>query len=368
MSPMGRVLTICALVLAALAAAPAAQARAPDGFFGAMWDREALRAPQAEQDAQWALMKQSGVETVRTVFWWSQAQFAAGQPIDFEETDLIVARAARYDLELLPLVMNTPEWARRVPGEFGSPPEHVSDYTAYLRALVLRYGPAGSFWDQHPELPRHPVRDWQIWNEPHLDFYWSTKGRRKNAWAPEYARMLKASKRAIEAIDPGATIVLAGLADFAWDHLDRLNRWKIRRHFDVAALNLFTGRPKLLIKGVYKFRRALRRGREAGRPIWVTETTWPAGKQRVPIPDPPWQRAWYTTDSGMADRLRGAYRLAARFARRLRIGRVYWYTWSSAYRDGDLFDYAGLVRYAGGEFEPRPALEAYAAIARRLGR
>ena len=41
-------------------------------------------------------------------------------------------------------------------------------------------------------------------------------------------------------------------------HLDRLNRSRIRRHFDVAALNLFTGRPKLLIKGINRFRAALR--------------------------------------------------------------------------------------------------------------
>ena len=369
MSPMPRALISCAAALAAVfVVVPAAQARVPERFFGVMWDREATKAPEAEQDAQWALMARSGVKTVRTVFWWSKAQFSAGQPFDFDETDGIVARAARHDLQLLPLVMNTPEWARLVPGEFGSPPKHVSDYTAYLRALVLRYGPAGSFWDEHPELPRRPLREWQIWNEPHLNFYWSTKGRRKNAWVPEYARLLKASKQAIEAIDPGATIVLAGLADFAWDHLDRLNRFRIRRHFDVAALNLFTGRPKLLIKGVYKFRRALRRGREGRKPLWVTETTWPAGKERVPVPDPLWQRAWYTTDSGMAGRLRGAYRLGARFSARLRLGRMYWYTWSSAYRDGDLFDYTGLNRYQGGEFEPRPALAAYSDVAHRLGR
>jgi hypothetical protein len=369
MSPMPRVLiAFAAALVAAVAVAPAAQARVPERFFGAMWDREATKAPEAEQDAQWALMAQSGVKTVRTVFWWSRAQFTAGQPFDFDETDRIVARAARHDLNLLPLVMNTPEWARLVPGEFGSPPERVSDYTAYLRALVLRYGPAGSFWDEHPELPRRPQREWQIWNEPHLNFYWSTKGRGKNAWVPEYARLLKASKQTIKAIDPGATIVLAGLADFAWDHLDHLNRFKIRRLFDVAALNLFTGRPRLLIKGVYKFRRALRRGREGRKPLWVTETTWPAGKGRVPVPDPLWQRAWYTTDAGMASRLRGAYRLGARFSARLRIGRMYWYTWSSAYRDGDLFDYTGLNRYQGGEFEPRPALAAYSAVARRLGR
>ncbi len=262
---------------------------------------------------------------------------------------------------MLPVVQSSPGWAAEIPDRYGSPPKRPSDYTAYLRALVLRYGPAGSFWDEHPELPRRPQREWQIWNEPHIDFYWSTKGRRKNSWAPGYARLLKESKRAIEAIDPGATIVLAGLADFAWDHLDRLNRFKIARHFDVAALNLFTSRPKLLIKGVKRFRQALRRGGEGRKPLWITETTWPAGKERVPLPGPLWQRAWYTTDTGMAGRLRGAYRLAARFSGRLGIGRMYWYTWSSAYRDDDLFDYAGLVRYRGGEYEPRPALAAYAA-------
>jgi hypothetical protein len=368
MSPMPRVLIACAAALAAVfAVVPAAQARVPERFFGAMWDREATKAPEAEQDAQWALMAQSGVKTVRTVFWWSRAQPSAGQPFNFTETDAIVALAARHDVKLLPIVMSTPRWAAKVP-EYGSPPERVTDYTAYLRALVARYGPAGSFWDEHPELPRRPQREWQIWNEPHLDFYWSTKGRRRNAWAPEYARLLKASKRAIKGVDAGATIVLAALADFAWNHLDRLNRSRISRYYDVAALNLFTARPRLLIKGVYKFRRALRRGGAGRKPIWVTETTWPAGKDRVPIPEPVWQRAWYTTDSGMAGRVRSTFKLAARFARRLRIGRIYWYTWSSAYRDGDLFDYTGLVRYRGGEFEPRPALAAYSDVAHRLGR
>lgn len=369
MSPMLRVGTIFALVMAAFVAAPAAQARTPDGFFGAMWDRDATNAPEADQDAQWALMRSSGVETVRTVFWWSRAQRSDRAQVDFTDTDALIGRAARHDIKLLPVVLGTPGWAARQPGVHGSPPKRVSDYTAYLRVLIARYGPSGAFWDEHPELPRRPQREWQIWNEPHLDFYWNTKGRGDNAWAPEYARLLKASKRAIDAADPGATVVLAGLADFAWDHFDRINRSKIARHFDVAALNLFTGRPGLLIKGVSRFRRALRGAGVSRKPIWVTETTWPAGKKRVPVPTPLWQRAWYTTDTGMADRVRGAYKLGARYSKRLGLKRIYWYTWASAYRDGDLFDYAGLVRYReGGEFESRPALAAYSAIARRLGR
>jgi hypothetical protein len=365
MPSMSRALAATAIAAALLGGAvPAASAAPPYGFYGVMWDRAATRAPAAEQDQQWALMAQSGVESVRTVFSWARAQPTAGTAPDLSATDELVALAARHGIDLLPIVIDTPDWAADRPGP-GAPPGHVNGYTAFLRSLVLRYGPTGSFWVERPDLPRRPLRDWQIWNEPHLGFYWSTEGRSRNAWAPEYARLLKASKQAIEGVDRGATIVLGALADFAWRHLDRLNRYRIRRHFDVAALNFFTSRPKNVLKGVRFFRRALRRGNERRKPIWITETTWPAAKERVPEPGPAWQRAWYTTDEGMASRLRALYRSAARNRARFRLNRVYWYTWASAYSDGDLFDYAGLNRYDGSVFEPRPSLDAFAAVARR---
>ena len=119
-----------------------------------------------------------------------------------------------------------------------------------------------------------------------------------------------------------------------------------------------------MIRGVRLFRRAMRRGDARRKPVWLTESTWPAGKGRVSRPQAAWQRAWYTTDDGMAKRLGSIYSLAAKNRRKLRIGRVVWYTWSSAYRDNDLFDYGGLIRFSGGEYEQRPALAAYAASAR----
>jgi hypothetical protein len=347
----------------ALLGAPAAESKVPDGFYGVMWDRAATRAPAGEQEQQWALMAQSGVQTVRVVVSWAKAQPVEGNRPDLSATDELVALSARHGIELLPIVLDTPAWAARNPGA-GAPPAHIGAYTAFLRTLVLRYGPTGAFWDEHPELPRLPVRAWQVWNEPHLGAYWKTGG----DWARGYARLLKASKPAIESVDPGATVVLAGLADFAWKHLARLNRHRIRRYFDVAALNFFTSRPANVMKAVRLLRRALRRGGARRKPVWITETTWPAGQGRVPVPAAAWQRDWYTTDEGMARRVRQLYALAARNRRRLRIGRVYWYTWASAYDDGDLFDYAGLNRYSGGDFSSRPALEAYAASARRLQR
>jgi hypothetical protein len=353
-----------ALLLAWSPVAAHAKRTAPRGFYGVMWDRAATDASPVDQDTQWGLMASSGVESVRTVFNWARAQPEPGVT-DFSYTDGIVALAATHNIQLVPVVRTAPPWAKLNPFQPGSPPKNTSDYSVFLTALINRYGPSGSFWVAHPELPKRPVRTWQIWNEPHLNIWWNTDGRRSTAWAPEYARLLKAASTAVRAADPGATVVLAALADFAWDHLARLNRFKIRRYYDVAAINLFTARPKFVMRGVRMFRRVMRRGGAARKPVWLTESTWPAGKGRVSRPATAWQRAWYTTDNGMAARVRDIYKLAIKNRRRLRIGRVVWYTWSSAYADNDLFDYSGLVRYSGGAFDQQPALAAYAASAKR---
>jgi hypothetical protein len=359
------VLTAATLVLLSAWSQPAlAKREVPRGFYGVMWDRDATDAPAVDQEAQWALMARSGVESVRVVFSWAQAQPEPGVT-DFTATDAVVALAVSHGIKLVPVVRTTPVWAMADPPVLGAPPAHPSDYAAFMTALIGRYGPSGSYWVEHPELPKAPLRVWQIWNEPHLKVWWNTSKRGANAWAREYAELLKSSKAAIDAADPGATVVLAALADYAWQHLARLNRFKIGRYYDVAAINLFTARPGYVIRGMRYFRHFMARGGAARKPLWLTEATWPAGKGRVARPVAAWQRSWYTTDQGMAKRVRKIYDVTARYRRKLRIGRVVWYTWASAYAADDLFDYSGLVRFSGGEYEQRPALAAYAASARR---
>ena len=367
MPRMQRLFILLAAALALLSIAPpalAAKRKVPRGFFAVMWDRAATDAPAPDQEQQWALMARNGVESVRTVFSWARAQPQPGVT-DFSYTDQIVGLAAGHNIRLVPVVRTAPPWAKRNAFVPGSPPKNSSDYAVFLTALIERYGPNGSYWAEHPEIPKLPVRTWQIWNEPHLNIWWNTDGRSRNAWAREYARLLRTAKLAIDAADPGATVVLAALADYAWDHLARLNRFRINRYYDVVAINLFTARPGFVMRGVRLVRRVMRRGGAARKQVWLTEATWPAGKGRVSRPTAAWQRSWWTTDSGMATRVRGIYELAAENRRRLKIGRVVWYTWSSAYADNDLFDYAGLIRFSGGEYEQRPALAAYAASARR---
>jgi hypothetical protein len=361
---VNRLFLLLAIGISLLAAAPAAEAakrKVPHDFYGVMWDGAATRAPDLQQATLWDLMVRSGVEAVRTEFSWAAAQPVGGEPPSFVATDRVVALAAARDITVLPIVMRTPAWAASDPGRgFASPPARTEDYVAYLQALVRRYGPQGSFWLERRDLPYRPLREWQVWNEPHLTYYWDGDG----DWASEYSELLRASNSALKGSDPGSVTVLAGLADFVWNHLDRLYHAGIRGHYDVAAVNFFTRNPALVLRGLRFVREALRRGGEPRKRMWLTETTWPASKGRVDKPRAGWQRQWETTDRGMARRLTSFYTLAARFRRRLRLDRVYWYTWASAYRDVDLFDYAGLIQYADGSFTPQRALSAYARSAR----
>jgi hypothetical protein len=351
-------------LLALLAAAPAAEAakrKVPHGFYGVMWDRAGPFTSEPAQEEQWGLMARSGVESVRTVFSWAGAQPDPGGPIGFEATDVVVGQAARHGQRLLPVVLWAPDWARLYPEQDGSPPAREDEYAAYLTALVGRYGPEGTFWNEHPELPRRPVRDWQIWNEPHLDFYWQTPD---GPWAPAYARLLQAAHDAVDAADPGAKVVAAALADYAWRHLERIYDQGGGGSFDVAAINFFSSSPRNVLKALRFVRRVMRANGDRSKPIWLTEVTWPAAKGRDK-PGAGWQRAWIQTDRGTARRVTQAYGLLARNRREVGLGRVFWYTWSSGFRAGDLFDFGGLIRLRDGDFDPRPALSAYRRSARR---
>jgi hypothetical protein len=352
--------TLVLVLLLVAAPAEAAKRRVPQGFFGVMYDRGVAGAPEGDQDAQNALMARSGVESARVVFSWAAAQPQPGTAPDLSATDALVARMTRRGIRVLPIVISTPLWARQYPDKDASPPLNPNDYGAYLRALVGRYGPTGSFWSEHPELPRRPLREWQIWNEPHLEGFWASSG----PWQDSYTDLLQAAHDAVKQADPGAKVVLASLADYSTRHLQKIYDAGGRGLFDVMAMNLYTAKPRNEVTGVRNVRRVLRRNHNSKLPVWLTEIAWPAAKGRD-TPRAKWQRAWYQTDAGMANRVTQAYDALVKYRRSIGLGRVYWYTWSSGYKRGDLFDFGGLNSYNGTVFKARPALRAYQRSARR---
>jgi hypothetical protein len=364
-----RIFIVPWLLVAALvggsAAASASARGVPQGFYGAVYDGAVTHATPQVQDAQFGQMAEAGVESVRTVFSWADAQPTAGGAVDFSRTDQVVALAAAHGMSLLPVVIYTPTWARADASTAASPPKHAGDYAAYVRALAGRYGSTGSFWSEHPELPRRPVTYWQIWNEPHLRLYWNA-----SHWQRGYGALLRASHAALRSTDPSGRVVLAGLTGFAWDALQSLYaQGHVKGAFDVAGLQTYTGSAPNLLRAVQLFRKVLARHGAASMPLWLTEMGWPAAKGRLRVPS--YQRTIATTDQGMATRLTSGYALLAakHRARSVRVSRVYWYSWATPYvRSSNpgtgIFRFAGLLRFKGDVFTREPAYRAYVRSAR----
>src|SRR4051812_26170494 len=98
------------------------------------------------------------------------------------------------------------------------------------------------------------------------------------------------------------------------------------------------------------------------KPLFVTELSWTAAKGKTHVTFGNEQ-----TESGQAKRLASAYTMLAKQRRRLRVERVYWYSWMSYDRDQFYpFDYAGLVRLHGSKVSEKPAFKAYRRTALKL--
>ena len=355
---MKRLAIVLVALSALLVAAPADARSVPRGWLGVQAD-----GPLTEKGnpfgGEWDLMAASGVQSVRVAFDWREAQPAEGGPISFAATDATVAAAAARRLPVLPVVHRTPDWAAARPGKRGAAtPRGTQAYTAFLTALVGRYGPSGSLWSEQPGLPRMAIRDWQIWNEPNLTRYWSTQ-----PFARSYVRLLRASRRALRAADPGSRTILAGLPNESWIALRKVYKAHGRRGFDAVSLHPYTGRPRNVIRLIELARREMRRYGDTRKPVWLTELSWPASKGKTKGAP-----GFVTTERGQASRLELALRLLARARTRLRIERVVWYTWLSRDESGSAFNWSGLRRVRGDRLRTARSLRVYRAAARRLER
>lgn len=363
------------VLLGAVTTAPAAAATrtVPEGWLGVVVDGALIGTDAARYEGEFDRMAAAGVESVRTAFYWNEVQpypdaatvpqgqggslrSVAGVPTDFSRLDQFVAAAAKRRLKVLPVVHRTPAWAALSPNDLASGPTDETAYAAFLTALVKRYGPRGSLWRERKGLPRVPIRDWQIWNEPDLLGYWNVQ-----PFAPTFVPLLRRADRALKAADPGSRTILAGLTNRSFISLRRIYQAGGRGSFDAVALHPYTDKPRDVVRLVELSRAEMNRRGDRRLPVWVTELSWPAALGKVRSP-----RGFETTDRGQVIRMREGIRLLAAARRRLRIERVMWYTWLSSARGENVFEYAGLRRESSGRFVSAPSLAEYQRIARRL--
>jgi hypothetical protein len=352
-----RITTALLVALALAAAAPAAAKRVvPRGFFGVSAGG-VIFDPRTDVPLEFDRMASVGVESVITDFAWSVEQPRPGTPPDFSRTDPIVMQAARHRLPVLAVVVFAPPWGAVDPSNLASPPK-PKPYAAYLRAAIGRYGPHGSFWRAHPHVPRDPVRDWQVWNEPSHAGFWSMQ-----PFAKRYVALLRVAHRAIKGADPGARVVLAGLVYDSWTQLRELYAAGAKGYFDAVSLHPYTLELKNVIEVLRRDRAVLDAHGQRRVPMLVTELSWPSSVGHTHS-----RYGYEVTEKGQAAKLRAAFPRLAALRRRLGIERVYWFSWLTADADPYYpFDYAGLRKLTkNGPPKSKPAYFAYREAALRL--
>ena len=376
---LGRCLALLA-VIGATAALPAIATGAPalpPGFVGVNLDAPLYPSPAAGVDAsaQYRLMEQSGVESVRAAFSWQYAQpyasFAqvpagrrgqfvdvGGVPTRFGQMDAVMAHAARNGMSVLPTVLYAPPWDATGATRYQLPrPARDGPYAAFLTALVHRYGPGGSFWKTHRYSAGIPITRWQIWNEEDRSYDWPAQ-----PFAPTYVALLKASSRAIKRADPGAKVVLGGLTNFSWTDLAAI--YKVpgaRRAFDIVAAHPYTADPDGVITILQYIRQVMDKNGDSAKPLIVSEFGWASSQGHV---DQSGEGVvGSTTEQGQAADVAALLPMLAQDRTSLGIAAFDYYTWASAPQPGSNFSYSGLFDYSGQALRAEPVFSAFRSAA-----
>ena len=353
-----------AVLLIPATAADAASRQVPRGFYGVNYGGNVELLSSSTQGKLWDRLAQSGSESARVLFNWALAQPSKEAAIDWSRIDALVANAVTRRMSVLPVVEYAPEWARRYPDQVSSPPKHVGDYGSFLRQCVARYGPGGSFWSEHPELPRKPLREWEAWNEPEIAFHWYRtpfNGPWEKGDAKAYAALLRRADNAIHEADHGARLVLAALSIDSWRNLEKLYKWTdVEGHFDVAAIQAYSGATSFIPTLMRRFRSVLDGHGASNVPIFVTEMTWPAAKGKAnPHYTTGYMSGFLTDVQGAAERLRKGHKILRGMRSELNLRRVYWYTAATAYAGNNEFEYSGLLTLENGKPKALPVMAAY---------
>jgi hypothetical protein len=195
----------------------------------------------------------------------------------WQSTDRMVRALASHGLRWYPIVNYSARWAATRRGEVFSPPARDDDYIAFARALAARYGRNGSFWREQPPDRAHPVKAYEIWNEPNASLFW----RPQNGAPERYAALYRAARRAIRDVDPRARVVVGGLTTYISDSTPVphfLRRMAARLgglgQVDAVGLHPYGDSLAQVLRTVREARRTLDELGGASVPLDVTEVGW----------------------------------------------------------------------------------------------
>ena len=363
------------------------------GFVGIGAD--SLRHP-AHQDCILGLQAHAGAGVLRVPLDWKETEVAQGQ-YAWGNFDNWMRAVARHRMRVLPILFNTPPFYGPQTPTGSYPPRDMGAFARFARAAAQRYGSNGDFWRENPGVPKVPITDWQIWNEPSLSQYWRPRPKAKG-----YAKMLKAVYPAIKGADRRAKIVTGGLPDSLQGgairlrpYITQLYKAGAAKYFDVMGVNLYGTSAKAVIRNMADVRllmsapkvpsllrklfkakpkkrartlRALKRklprkkrrkGADPRGGIWLTEIGWGTGGPR---------HRFNLGERGQAKQIGKLFNGLYKQRRKLKLRGIIYFDWQDQSPYPPEFKdqwglHTGLFDLQGN---PKPGYDAYSRVAPRL--
>lgn len=145
----------------------------------------------------------------------------------------------------------------------------ANPWAVFVANTVERYRPGGALARRGLWPAGVGVRHWEIWNEPDYTTFWTGS-------VAEYYRLLQVARQTITSRDPGATVLLGGLAFYDqpdwFDDLLRLTHGDpARAYFDVFSFHHYLSLAQSE-RQLERVRSSLSAYGLAGTPIWITES------------------------------------------------------------------------------------------------
>jgi hypothetical protein len=323
---------------------PILRAEVPGRPFGVVEDL----AWDSDSDVQAIVssMVDAGVQTLRMDFRWYMLEPSKGRFV-FTVHDPIVSALNAHGIEILGIFDDVPTWANGHSGAWSGtyPPTKDSDWADYIANVAAHY--------------RGKVQYWELWNEENISQFF-----RPVPDAARYVRLLRAGYSAAKSADPGAQVVLGGLAgngvNMKWEPLESQNfLQKIydkggKGYFDVVAIHPYV-HPVLVgfarLRGFVNDTRKVMIENEGGdKPIWLSEIGWSTAPN-----------AWSQQTITERDAANWVQILYERYAD-LGVPKIFWYNFrDSGTVAGNVEHHFGLTRR---DLTPKPAYVWYRDVAR----
>ncbi|MCX7019230.1 MAG: endo-1,4-beta-xylanase [Candidatus Sumerlaeota bacterium] len=217
--------------------------------------------------------------------------------------------------------------------------EAVADFGQYVKNVIGRYKPGGTFWtSQTTATAQAGIREWEIWNEPAT--FWSYSG-------DQFGALTAAAYRAAKEADPACRIFYANAGD-SFD-AKALKTMGSSQAFDGITPHFYAPPRSPKEAGLLRNMKqqiAFFTSRDIRVPMWISEMGWHSGASPA-------------SQLAQADYLVQSCTLALAAG----YDKVFWYNWANDSPDKNASMYGLLNR---PDFSPKIGFAAFAGMAREL--